>query len=239
MVGALLRAGLRVVKRAATRRERAARAASLVLDRTQIDRSSQQTHMSSCANGGRPTKPGAFRRQRSQPIMLPATSHPRAARLLHANATPERLNAGEVCTRVVVVVPRGMPVVEAAQLMRTRHVGALVVVDEVAAGRAVVGMLTDRDIVVGVVAAAVDPGFLRVEDLMSTDLVTAPEEASIIELLGTMLRRGVRRVPIVDADGILVGLVTIDDLIGVVADESQLVVRTIEAGRRREPAARP
>jgi CBS domain-containing protein len=171
--------------------------------------------------------------------MLPATPHPNPARLLNASATPERLNAGEVCTRVVVVVPRRMPVVEAAQLMRTRHVGALVVVDEVAAGRVVAGMLTDRDVVVGVVAAAVDPALLRVEDVMSTDLVTAREEASIVELLETMLRRGVRRVPIVDADGILAGLVTIDDLLAVVADELQLMVRAIEAGRRREPEARP
>jgi CBS domain-containing protein len=171
--------------------------------------------------------------------MLHETSNSSPARLLHTGSTPERLSAGEVCTRVVVVVPRTMPVAEAARLMRTQHVGALVVVDEAAAGRVVVGMLTDRDIVVGVVAAGVDPARLRVEDVMSTDLVTAREQASIVELLGTMLRRGVRRVPIVDADGILAGLVTLDDLLAVVADELQLMVRAIEAGRRREPAARP
>jgi CBS domain-containing protein len=151
----------------------------------------------------------------------------------------ERLSAGEVCTRDVAFAYKTMPVGEAARLMREHHVGSLVVVDESAQGRAVVGMLTDRDIVTSVVAKDVNPGMVRVEDVMSADLVTAREEDSILDVLGSMRRKGVRRVPVVDAKGLLVGVVTLNDVLEVVAQELQLVVQAIESGRKREPLKRP
>jgi len=151
----------------------------------------------------------------------------------------EHLNAGDVCTRHVTFVYKSMPIGDAARLMREHHVGCVVVVEEVGQARVVVGMLTDRDIVTAIVAKAVDPALVRVEDAMSTDLVTAREEDSIIDLLGSMRRKGVRRVPVVDAKGVLVGLVALDDVLEVVAQELQLVVQAMESGRKREPVKRP
>ena len=69
----------------------------------------------------------------------------------------EQLNAGDICTRDVAFVYRSTPVDDAARLMREHHVGSVVVVDETDQGRVVVGMLTDRDIVTGIVAKDVDP----------------------------------------------------------------------------------
>jgi len=151
----------------------------------------------------------------------------------------ERLNAGDICTRSITHAYRNMAVDEAARLMREQHVGSLVVVDETPEGRVVVGMLTDRDIVTAIVAKVVDPSIVRVGDAMSADVVTAREDDSIIDLLGTMRRKGVRRVPVVDARGALVGLVALDDLLEVVAQELDLVVNAMRNGRKHESVARP
>ena len=150
----------------------------------------------------------------------------------------ERLSAGDICTRNVAFTHRAMPVRDAAQLMRQHHVGSLVVVDETDEGRLVVGMLTDRDIVTGIVAKDVDPKMVTVGDVMSADLVTAVEEDSIVDLLATMRRKGVRRIPIVDAEGVLVGLAALDDLLEVIAEELSLVAKAIESGRQQEAARR-
>jgi CBS domain-containing protein len=151
----------------------------------------------------------------------------------------KRLNAGDVCNRNVSYAYKSMSVNEAARMMREQHVGSLVVVDETDQGRVVVGMLTDRDIVTSIVAKDVDPRIVRVDDAMSRELVSVREEDSILDVLSVMRRKGVRRIPVVDANGALVGLVALDDMLGLVADELRLVVQAIESGRKREPLARP
>ena len=146
----------------------------------------------------------------------------------------ETLNAGEICNRIVVVAERTMTVVGAAQRMREQHVGCLVVVDETASGRVVIGMLTDRDIVTGVIAKAVDPAQLRVEDVMTTHVVTVQESTAFAELLAAMRRKGLRRLPVTDAKGALVGLVTLDDLLEIMAEQMRAVVQAIQSEQRRE-----
>lgn len=151
----------------------------------------------------------------------------------------EQLSAGDICTRNVVFVYKNMPVDDAARLMREHHVGTVVVVDEADGDRRVVGMLTDRDIVTSIVAKDLDPGIIRVGDAMSADLATAREEDSLLDVLAGMRRKGVRRVPVVDAKGLLLGLVALDDVLEVVAEELQMVVKAMESGREREPMRRP
>lgn len=150
----------------------------------------------------------------------------------------ERLDAGAICTRLVTFAQRTMAVNEAARLMRTHHVGSLVVADDTPAGRVPVGMLTDRDIVTAVVAKDVDPRRLTVEDVMSADLVTVRSDASLIDLLRTMRAKGVRRLPVTDAAGVLVGLVSLDDLLGVITEELRATVAAIEAEQARESRLR-
>ena len=151
----------------------------------------------------------------------------------------EKLSAGDVCNRIVTIAERKLPVHKAAQLMRDQHVGSLVVVDEAAAGRLVVGLLTDRDIVTSVVAKEVDPAGLVVEDVMSSDVATALEDDSVSDLLRTMRRKGLRRLPVVTPAGALVGLVTLDDLLSLMAEQLREMALTIEAEQRRELKTRP
>lgn len=151
----------------------------------------------------------------------------------------ETLSAGDLCTRIVTIAGRDMPVLQAAQLMREHHVGCLVVVDETGAGRLVVGLLTDRDIVTRVVAEEFEPARLRVEDVMTRDVVTAAEADSVLDLLSKMRRKGLRRLPVTTADGALVGLITLDDLLQVTAEQLQAMALSIEAGQQRERRVRP
>jgi CBS domain-containing protein len=147
--------------------------------------------------------------------------------------------AKDICSRDVAFVYRGVSVSEAARLMRERHVGALPVVEETERGRRVVGMLTDRDIVTAIVAKDVDPRTVGVEDAMSGDWIGARENDSVLDVLAAMRSKGVRRMPVTDASGALLGLLSVDDVLTLVADELQLVAQTIASGRSREPAHRP
>ena len=151
----------------------------------------------------------------------------------------ERLTVGEICTRSVTIAFRSTPLNGAARLMRENHVGSLVVVEETGGMRVVVGILTDRDIVTAVVAADLEPATLRTEDEMSTDLITAREDDSLIDLVRSMRRKGVRRVPVVGAQGELVGLATLDDVLDVLSQElSQLVGAIASEGKRERQMRR-
>ncbi len=146
----------------------------------------------------------------------------------------ERLTTGEICTRSVTIAFRTTSVDGAARLMRDNHVGCLVVVDEVDGRRIVVGVLTDRDIVTSVVAPGLDATTLTVDDVMTTDLVTAREDDSLIDLMRSMRRKGVRRVPVVGGQDELIGVVTLDDVLGVLSEELSLLVGTVDSEGKRE-----
>jgi CBS domain-containing protein len=148
------------------------------------------------------------------------------------------VNAGEICNREVVIVTRGTGLVEAARLMREHHVGSLVVVLERDGKRVPVGILTDRDIVVAVVAKALDARTLTVGDAMSAGLYVVREQDGLAEVLRAMREHGVRRMPVVSADGALAGILTVDDLVELVAEELGDFVRTVGHERLRETRLR-
>ena len=145
---------------------------------------------------------------------------------------------GEICNREVVIVAREAPVIAAARLMRQYHVGDLVVVDELAGLRRPVGIVTDRDIVIEVVAMEVAPETLRVGDIMSAELATVRETEGVYETIRYMRDKGIRRLPVVDRDGWLQGIVTLDDLLILLAEEMGELARLIGREMDREQASR-
>jgi CBS domain-containing protein len=151
----------------------------------------------------------------------------------------KQLTAGDLCTRTTVVATRSLALNDAARLMREHHVGCLVVVDDAPAGRVPVGMLTDRDIVTAVVAKDLDPRTLRVEDVMSSEVVTAREPDSVLEVLAAMRRVGVRRVPVTNAQGVLQGVLALDDLFEIVSEEMGALSQALARARKLEPQRRP
>jgi CBS domain-containing protein len=138
------------------------------------------------------------------------------------------MTIGSICKRNVAIVPKGETIVDAAKRMRMLHVGTVVVVEDREGRPVPVGILTDRDIVLSIVAS--DAGqlpFLMVNEAMSDDLLTAPEDTSLPDALTLMQQRGVRRLPVVDHAGTLVGIVTVDDVIRFLADELGQVVNLL------------
>lgn len=123
------------------------------------------------------------------------------------------MNAGSFCTRDVATCDPDTTILDTARLMRERHVGDLVVIDRTNGGARPMGVLTDRDLVLAVIAAEADPGALFAADVMSEPLVTAHEGDDLWQLARRMRLNGVRRMPVIDAQGNLVGLVALDDLL--------------------------
>ena len=122
--------------------------------------------------------------------------------------------------------------------MRRQHVGDLVVVDEVDGKRLPAGIVTDRDIVMEIVAMGLDASVMTVGDFMEPKLATVDENEGIYETMLYMRTEGVRRLPVVDRDGALVGIVTLDDLIELLADEMSELAKLVSSERMREEHAR-
>ena len=131
------------------------------------------------------------------------------------------MSIGEICNREVIVIDKDSSIMEAAKLMREHHVGTLVVIEErTAVDDAIpVGILTDRDIVIEVIAEEVDFNAIAVRDVMSDELVTARETDGIWETMQRLRARGIRRVPVVTEAGKLAGILAVDDLLELLAEE--------------------
>lgn len=145
------------------------------------------------------------------------------------------MTAGDICNRNVVVAPKTEMVVDAAKRMRMAHVGDLVVVEDRQGRHMPVGIVTDRDIVVSVVAGDADHiNYLSLNDMMSEDLVTAKEQDSVELALQRMQERGVRRLPVVDAAGALVGILTMDDLLRHFTEQQGQLVELMASEQHHE-----
>ncbi len=141
-------------------------------------------------------------------------------------------------TRVVTIGRKGT-IVEAAHLMREHHVGDVVLVDEKGSERVPVGVVTDRDIVVAAIAQGIeDPSKILVEDIAAKDLVIAEADDDVSDVARLMLAQGIRRVPVVNALGALVGIITYDDLVAWMADELADFARLFTRQRKREHQTR-
>jgi CBS domain-containing protein len=126
-------------------------------------------------------------------------------------------------------------IVDAAKRMRTSHVGDLVVIENRNGRHFPIGIVTDRDIVVSVVAGDPDHiNYLLVSDVMSDDLIAAREHESIEAALKKMEEHGIRRLPIVDTDGALVGVLTLDDILQYLTGQQSELVALVAREQRRE-----
>lgn len=136
--------------------------------------------------------------------------------------------------KVAVITPE-KSIRGSARQMRVEHVGSLVVVDQ--DGKPI-GMLTDRDITIEGVARGVDVDQTTVRDLMTAPVVTATESEGMVTALARMREFGIRRLPIIDSEGKLVGIVTNSNLIKELSELLDGLVRNISSSKTREVALR-
>ncbi len=149
------------------------------------------------------------------------------------------MTAGEYCNREVIITEKNISVTEAAMFMRQHHVGDLIVVEKQEGRTLPIGIITDRDIVIEVIAQKVDPNLLTINDIMSTDLITVEEQKTLLDTLDLMQNQGVRRVVVVDGQGSLQGLLTADDAVELIAEAmnklTKLVKREITHEEKEHP----
>jgi CBS domain-containing protein len=129
------------------------------------------------------------------------------------------MSIGELCNREVMFAIRKTSITEAAQLMRQYHVGDLVVVDLVEGKRVPVGIVTDRDIVIEIIGASLSVDDFTVGDIMRQQLISVQEKDGVIETIRLMRAHGIRRIPVIDEEGALAGIVSVDDMLDLLAGE--------------------
>ncbi|WP_140634054.1 CBS domain-containing protein [Methylibium rhizosphaerae] len=150
------------------------------------------------------------------------------------------MHVSDFCTRSVVTCRRSTPAVELARAMRDRHVGDVVVVDDHDGGVRPVGIVTDRDLAVRVMANGFNPERFVAEDMMQPNLVTAFGSETAFDVIWNMRTHGIRRLPVVDVHGLLIGIVTADDVSAFLGQEltalSRVAPRQVEREQARENA---
>jgi CBS domain-containing protein len=144
----------------------------------------------------------------------------------------------EFCTPEVACCGPATTVQTAAMLMRQRHTGDIVVVDDAEQDKIPIGVLTDRDIVIEVLAKDLDPSVTTVRSVLRTPVVIAHENENVSEALERMRVHGVRRLPVVTSSGQLAGIVTLDDILQRISADIAALVDVVSREQGREHRSR-
>ncbi|MDA3945963.1 MAG: CBS domain-containing protein [Helicobacteraceae bacterium] len=137
------------------------------------------------------------------------------------------MTIGELCNRDTFIIDKNDTIEEAAKRMRVFNVGDLIVVSVTEKGNTPIGIVTDRDIVVGIVADNADAQDMKVSAIMSKELVTGSEEDPVYEGIEQMKQHGIRRLPVVDKEGYLAGILSVDDLLEFLGEEINSLIHLI------------
>ena len=128
----------------------------------------------------------------------------------------------DLSVHTVATIPLGTSVLDCSKAMRALHVGSLVVIND---DRQPVGMITDRDICI--------------EDVMSAPVCTASADETVVDALARMREQGIRRLPVVDKDDKLCGIVTANNIVEEISEQLDSIVRAIKSSKTREQSVRP
>jgi len=148
------------------------------------------------------------------------------------------MSVGAICNREVIICRLDDSIQEVVALMRNHHVGDVVVVEDRGNEAVPVGILTDRDIVIELLAEEVDLNSVNIADVMSGELATVQEDDDILATIELMREKGVRRIPVVNLQGGLEGILAVDDLIGLIAEQLTDLIRLFGRELQHEKAIR-
>ena len=144
-----------------------------------------------------------------------------------------------ICRPEVITIDAGASLCDAASLMRAHHIGALVVTVDAAGGEQAVGVITDRDLAIEVLARDLNPTDVKVGQLASRHLASVPGTAGIAEAVAVMQAAGVRRLLVTGYERHLAGFVSADDLLGALAGQLGVLANALRTGVAREDVERP
>lgn len=148
------------------------------------------------------------------------------------------MTIGKICNREVITVLEDATVQHVASLMRQYHVGDVVVIENTSKNHknktVPIGIVTDRDLVVEVVATELDCKVITVGDIMLKKLAMVKESMGILEAVSLMSGKGIRRLPVVDDSGNLLGIVTLDDVLLLLAKELGALSKLVSNEQKNE-----
>ncbi|MEQ1601145.1 MAG: CBS domain-containing protein [Methylophilaceae bacterium] len=148
------------------------------------------------------------------------------------------MSIGKFCHRQVITAQRDDSVLEAAKLMRQHHVGDVLVVEAHNGRNIPVGIVTDRDLVVEIMAPELAPETITVGDIMVEEIAVIEQSVGVFEAIQNMRIKGIRRLPVVDKSGGLVGIITFDDLLALLAEELGTLVKAVAREQQKEVNSR-
>ena len=146
------------------------------------------------------------------------------------------MKIASICQRRIVTIDHASSLVQAAGLMREHHVGALVVTTESSEGPRVTGVVTDRDLVIDVLARGLGGTAVAIGDLASHRIASVSEDDDLDQAIAAMQESGVRRLLVVDHERRLTGIVSLDDLMAACAGQVAGLSEVIRSGIDRESA---
>ena len=144
------------------------------------------------------------------------------------------MTVGRVCSRETVICRAEEPIAAVARLMTESHVGSVVVVRDQGGAVFPTGIVTDRDIVRATLRGTAHLERMTARDAATPDPLTVQEDDDLAEALDAMLGRGVRRAPVLARSGALVGIVSVDDLVGYLGEQVAKLARLVERQPERE-----
>jgi CBS domain-containing protein len=148
------------------------------------------------------------------------------------------MTVGKFCVRETIVAKKDSNIVDVAKLMRRHHVGDVIVVEERDGLAVPIGIVTDRDLVMEILAQELSPETVAVGDIMSYEMLVARESDSLWDTLQQMRVKGVRRVPVIDGKGALAGILTLDDVLELLTDELAELAKIVRREQEREYKSR-
>ncbi len=149
------------------------------------------------------------------------------------------MTVSDLCNRELIIVQRDETALKAAKLMRKHHVGDVIVIEDNNGSHIPVGIVTDRDIIVEIIATDLDPAVMTVGDIMGKELFTVKESAELFWAIQYMRSKTVRRLPIVNEAGVLVGILTLDDVLALLSEELLNLAKLVGYGQKKEIRHRP
>jgi CBS domain-containing protein len=144
----------------------------------------------------------------------------------------------DLCTPDAVCCGAQTTVRDAARLMRSKHVGDLIIVGYPERDRVPIGVITDRDLALEVIGNDLDAATATVSHLVRQPVVIANEEEDTSVALERMRVHGVRRIPVVDREGAAVGIITLDDLLRVFVRDASTLLEVMSTQQSREKRER-
>lgn len=144
------------------------------------------------------------------------------------------MNVSRIYTRSLIAAQRSNSLQKAAALMRTHHVGALLVTDDEPNSDRAIGIVTDRDLVVQVIADGIAPEKRTIGEVMTPGISTISETSDVHEAIEVMRSDGIRRLAVADEHGTLLGVLSFDDVIDAIAVELSGLADSIRSERERE-----